>query len=353
MRALVKTSPGYHNMELQELPEPKVSNDYIKIKTVYTGICGSDIHTFKGEYNNKNLPVTLGHEFSGEVVEIGPDVKDIKVGDRVTSETTFETCGSCMYCLEKDYNLCSKRKGIGTQADGSFSDYVLSREESCHILPTNVSYKAAALTEPLACCVHAALEKTTILKDDTVLIFGPGPIGLLLAQVVKSQGAKVIISGITRDLPRLNLAKSIGIDVTVNSQEENLKEIISNETSGYGVDKCFDCSGAVVAVNDGLPLTRKKGEFIQVGLFAEKYNAIDQESIIQRELKYIGSRSQKPSSWKIALELLAKGAINVDEMITKVYDLDEWEKGFEDVIAGHEIKVLIASQKEKSIKLNV
>ncbi|MBC1397975.1 zinc-binding dehydrogenase [Listeria fleischmannii] len=343
MKAVVKTEPGYDKMELRDVPVPEVYGDRVKIKVAYTGICGSDIHTFKGEYQNPTTPVTLGHEFSGEVVEVGPEVTKFKMGDRVTSETTFETCGECVYCQEHDYNLCSNRKGIGTQANGSFAEYVLSREESCHLLAESISYEAAALTEPLACCVHAALEKTEVKASDTVLIFGPGPIGLLLAQVVKAQGATVIMSGITKDKARLQLALQLGVDKIVDTLTDDLDDIVLSMTDGYGADKVFDCSGAVPAVNQGLPLTKKKGDFVQVGLFAEKKNAIDEEAIIQREIAYIGSRSQKPSSWLIALDLLAKGHIHTDQMITKIYDLDDWREGFQAVMAGNEIKVLVKS----------
>lgn len=330
-------------MDLLDVEEPEVSGDLVKIKVAFTGICGSDIHTFKGEYKNPKTPVTLGHEFSGEVIEVGPEVTKFLVGDRVTSETTFETCGECIYCQEKDYNLCAHRKGIGTQVNGSFAPYVVSREESCHHLPENVTFQAAALTEPLACCVHAALEKTTVTSEDTVLIFGPGPIGLLLAQVVKAQGATVILAGITKDKPRLTLGKELGMDYIVDTQAEDLPAVIMKLTNGYGADKVFDCSGAVPAVNEGLALTKKKGTFVQVGLFAEQKNKIDEEAIIQREIEYIGSRSQKPSSWEKALDLLAQGAIDADKMITKIYPLEDWRDAFETVMAGNDIKVLVQS----------
>lgn len=339
----MKVEPGYDKMLLKTIPELEVQKNQVKIKVAYTGICGTDIHTFTGQYKNSQTPVVLGHEFSGIVVEVGEDVTKIKVGDKVTSETTFVTCGECDYCLEKDYNLCAHRKGIGTQINGSLAEYVISREESVHVLPDAVDLKAAALTEPLACCVHAALEKTVVKKEDKVLIFGPGPIGLLQAQVVKAQGAFVILAGITKDQKRLELAKSLGIDVTVDIQKESLEEIVLTYTKGYGVDKLFECSGAVQALNQGLPLVKKKGTFVQVGIFSEKLNLLDQESIIQREITYIGTRSQKPSSWHIALKLLEEKKINTDKMITKIVPLDYWRQGFEAVLSGNEIKVLIQS----------
>ncbi|MBU8880651.1 zinc-binding dehydrogenase [Bacillus sp. FJAT-29790] len=343
MKAVMKLQPGHDNMSLENIPVPEVTGDLVKIKVAYTGICGTDIHTFTGEYRNAKTPVVLGHEFSGVVVEVGSGVKKVKVGDRVTSETTFTTCGECEYCLEKDYNLCSNRKGIGTQVNGSMAEYVVSREESVHVLSDSISLKAAALTEPLACCVHAALEKTSISKEDKVLIFGPGPIGLLQAQVVKAQGAFVILAGITKDKPRLELAKSLGVDVIVDVLEENLEEVVLKHTNGYGVDKVFECSGAVPALNQGLPLVKKKGTFVQVGIFASKMNPLDQESIVQRELTYVGTRSQKPSSWHLALKLLEDQKIDADKMITKIVPLDEWRRGFEAVMGGNEIKVIIES----------
>lgn len=348
MKAVTKLKAGYDNMALIDVDEPTVNDDKVKIKVAYTGICGSDIHTFKGQYNVRSSPVVLGHEFSGVVVEIGESVTKVQVGDRVTSETTFTTCGECIYCIEKDYNLCALRTGIGTQVDGSMAEYVIAREESVHVLTENISLEAAALTEPLACCAHAALEKTSIQPGDKVLVFGPGPIGLLLSQVVKAKGGIVILAGITKDKKRLELAQNIGIDKTIDILTQDLKGIVEAYTDGYGADKVFDCSGAIPAVNQGLQLTKKKGVFVQVGLFPEKMNKMDQEAIIQREIHYIGCRSQKPSSWKLALDLLDNGKINIDKMITKVVPLDEWRSGFETVMAGDEIKVLIQSG-EKSV----
>lgn len=343
MMAVVKTEAGYDKMAYKELPIPAVKPDTVLIKVAYTGICGSDIHTFKGEYNNPTTPVVLGHEFSGEVVEIGEDIKTIKVGDRVTSETTFKVCGTCEYCCEKAYNLCSERKGLGTQQNGSMAEYVLAREESIHILPESLCYEGAALSEPLACCVHAMYQKSKLVLQDKIIIIGPGPIGLLLLQIAKEIGAYVVMTGITQDKHRLELAKKMGADIIIDTQKEDLTEVIDELTDGYGVDKVYDASGSIHAVNQSLPLLKKSGSFIQVGLFAEKLNPLDIESTIQRELKYVGSRSQNPFDWPIAIHLLTKGAIDIEGMITKIHPLDNWRQGFKDVMAGDEIKVLIRS----------
>lgn len=342
MKALTKVELGFGNLELLDIEEPKVKDDLVKIKVEYGGICGSDIHSYKGEYK-VNVPVVLGHEFAGVVTEIGKDVTKIKVGDRVTSETTFKTCEECDFCKSKDYNLCPIRKGIGTQVDGSFAEYVLSREESVHVLADNVSTLAASLTEPLACCVHAALERTLIKKDDIVLVIGPGPMGLLLSQVAKSQGAYVILSGVSKDKKRLDFALELGVDMVVDSQTEGLDEIVMEKTNGYGADKGFDCSGVAPAVNQGLKLIRKQGDFVQVGIFAKRYDEIDLESIVQREIRYIGSRSQKPSSWVTSLKLLEEGKVDTEVLITKIVELENWNEALDAVLEGNEIKAVIKS----------
>lgn len=343
MYGVCKKEPGYDQMDLISLDIPVASDDKVLIQVAYTGVCGSDIHTFKGEYNNPTTPVILGHEFSGKVVGVGGNVKDIRIGDRVTSETTFSICGECEYCQTKNYNLCSNRKGLGTQQNGSFANFVLAKESSVHIIPDSLSYQAAAMSEPLACCVHAMYQKSQLKLHDTILIIGPGPIGLYLLQIAKEIGAKVIVSGITQDSHRLELAKLMGADYTIDTQKEDLANMILSVTEGYGVDKVYDASGSIRAVNDALPVIKKKGELIQVGLFKDKYNSLDLESVIQREIKYIGSRSQNPFDWPIAIHLLAKGAIDVNNMITKVYDLEHWREGFNDVMSGTEIKVMIKS----------
>ena len=343
MQGVTKTASGYDQMALIEYDVPSPAADELLVKVAYTGICGSDIHTFKGEYNNPSAPVILGHEFSGQVVSVGEAVTKFSPNDRVTSQTTFYVCGECDYCKQEQYNLCSHRKGIGTQQNGSMAQYVLVKEQYAHHLPAGLSYEGAAMTEPLACCVHAMYQKSQVKLHDTVLIIGPGPIGLYLVQVAKDIGAKVIVTGITKDEHRLALAQKMGADVIVNTQKENLQDIVLAQTNGYGVDKVYDASGAIMAVDAALPLIKKGGDFVQVGLFKDKMNELDLESIIQREINYVGSRSQNPYDWPIALHLLAKGAIHIEEMITKKFDLTHWREAFESVMSGDEIKVMIQS----------
>ncbi|GMG68174.1 zinc-binding dehydrogenase [Tetragenococcus halophilus] len=345
MRALMKLEKGFNNMKVVEIDEPEVKDDLVKVKVKYCGICGSDLHAYQGTYPSTIPPVVLGHEFAGEVVDIGTKVKNINIGDRVTSETTFATCNNCEQCKTKDYNLCSNRKGIGTQVNGAMATYVLSREESIHVLGENVSYLSAALSEPLSCGVHASLEKVEVQKGDTVCVFGPGTIGILLAMVAKSKGARVIVAGVTKDEKRLELVKKLGL-ISVDQQKEDLKEIIDEHTQEKGVDFSFECSGVVKALNTALVITKKRGTIVQMGVFAKDFNEIDTQSILQKEINYIGSRSQKPSSWEKTMELLSDQVISPEQIVTSIISLENWKDGFENSIAANDIKVVIDLEKD-------
>lgn len=339
MKALVKTELGYGHLVVQDKPVPEVGKDQVKIEVKYTGICGSDIHTYEGHYKVK-VPVTLGHEFSGVVVDVGEGVTEFKIGDRVTSETTFYVCGECEYCRSGDYNLCNHRKGLGTQQDGGFAKYLIARKESVHHLPSQVDYRSGAMTEPLACTYHA-VEKTVINPGDLVVVIGPGPIGLFTAQVAKSRGATVIIAGLSHDQIRLSKAEELGIDYAIDIQKRDLKEFVHGLTDGYGADVVYECSGAIPAAGLALDLLKKKGQYGQVGIFAKPEIEFDLEKIIQKEIRVVGSRSQKSSDWEPSLELMNSGRVNARSMVTHEFPITEWEKAYQAIKKGDAIKVLL------------
>lgn len=339
MKALVKTALGAGNFEIWDREEPSINENQVKIKVAYAGVCGSDMHTFEGNYK-VSAPLTMGHEFAGEIVEVGANVKDFKIGDRVTSETTFEICGTCRYCKEKKYNLCSTRKGIGTQQNGAFTNYVIARKESVHLLPEKVSLLAASITEAAACAYHG-VDKAHIEKDDIVLVLGPGPIGLLVAQIVKAKGGKVIMTGLTKDGKRLAEAKELGIDYTVDIQTENIKEFVDGLTDGYGADICFDCTGVVPSMQMGMDLLRKQGQYVQVGIFAQNEVTVDFSKIIQKELVVTGSRSQNTHDWPPTLELMNNGAIQAEAMITHKLTIDQWDAAYKMLKSGEAIKIAL------------
>lgn len=341
MKALVKMVPGAGNWQVIEKPEPTINDDQVKIQVEYIGVCGSDIHTYEGHYNVNAQNLTIGHEFAGIAVEVGKNVKHVKVGDKVTSETTFEVCETCRYCQAKEYNLCSHRKGLGTQQDGACANYIVARGASVHVLPINLSCKEAAITEAAA-CAHHGVEKAKIFKNDIVLVLGPGPIGLLVAQVVKAKGGKVVMTGLTKDMKRLKTAKAkFGVDYIVDVQTQDVKEIVNSLTDNYGADVCIDCTGAVPSMQLGMDLLRKRGQYVQVGLFAKDEVTVDFSKIIQKELVVSGSRSQNTHDWEPTLQMMADGDIRADLMITHELYINEWEKAYDLIKSGEAIKVVL------------
>ena len=341
MKALTKISKTPKDWRVIEKPIPAYDSDQVLIRVEYIGICGSDVHTFEGHYNVNAENLTIGHEFAGVVAEVGKNVKNVKVGDRVTSETTFKICGECRYCKEGQYNLCSTRKGLGTQQDGAMAQYIVARAASCHILPENVSTRDASITEAAACAYHGVY-RADIKSGDIVLVLGPGPIGLLVAQVVMSRGGRVVMTGLTQDAGRLKIAKErFGVEFTVDVLKDDLEGLVNKLTDGYGADVCYDCSGAVPSMQTGMKLLRKQGQYVQVGLFAREVIEVNFSHIIQKELRVTGSRSQNTHDWEPTLKLMSEGKINADKMITHEVGIDEWEKAYKLIKSGEATKVVM------------
>ncbi|MDK2799254.1 MAG: L-iditol 2-dehydrogenase [Clostridiales bacterium] len=328
MKALVKYAKGNGNMEIRDVPEPKPGPGQVKIEVKAAGICGSDLHIYHDDIAIPlNPPVVTGHEFCGVVAEVGEGVTDWKPGDRVTSETAYSFCGTCPYCITGYYNLCNNRRTLGYWYNGAFAKYTVVPQERVHALPDNVDFVSGALLEPLACITHAVLELTTITVGDVVLVVGPGAIGLATLQVAKAQGATVVVSGTSVDKERLEMAKKLGADYTINVMEEDLQKFIFELTKGRGVDVVFECSGVARAADDALKVIKKQGQFTQIGLFSKPIT-IDFEKICYKELKVTGSLGSRWTSWEKAIQLLESGKVQTKPLVSHQMPITEWEKAF-------------------------
>ena len=335
MKALVKLAED--DIRLMDIPEPVPGVNQVKVMVKAAGVCGTDVYG----YSAIVPPVVLGHEASGEIVEIGAEVKELEVGDRVTSETTAYICGECKFCLSKDYNLCLHRRGLGSKVNGSFAEYFVIRQMSIHKLPLNVDFSSGALSEPLACATHAVMEQAKVIEGEIVLVLGPGPLGLLIAQVAKAEGAIVIICGIAGDDYRLSLAERLGADETIKLQNGDTGGLLRELTEGYGVDVVFECSGAPGAVRVGLESVRKKGRYVQVGIVHKSISFDLDQILFGREITLVGSHTQKPSAWVKALKLMQDGKVNLTSLVTDKLPLAQWEEGFRRARERSSVKVLL------------
>lgn len=184
MQALVKYGRQNGDVEIRDIPEPMIGSDQVLLEVKAAGVCGSDLHIWREHQSWAiKLPLVLGHEFAGVVVEVGKNITNFEPGDRVACETAAQVCNQCVYCLSGNYNLCPSRLGYGALADGAFTRYVAARPQILHRIPDYVPFEHAALVEPICVAYNALVEKTEIKPGDLVVIQGPGPIGIMALQV--------------------------------------------------------------------------------------------------------------------------------------------------------------------------
>lgn len=339
MKAVIKTKEGKGNVVLQDVEEPVVGRGEVKIKVMAAGICGTDIKIFHGD-TWSNPPVILGHEYSGIVAEVGDGVKGVKVGDRVVSETAQVVCGKCYYCNTGSYLMCPERLSIGYGVNGAFADFCVVREGIIHKLPENVSFDSGALCEPAAVAVHAVLDKVTLYPTDIVVVMGPGPIGLLVAQVAKSMGVTVVICGTSADKKRLEAAGALGIDYCVNVQEVDIIKFVNDLTGQKGADVVYDCTGAASAIRSGMTMLKKKGKLVQVGLTKQSLE-IEYSLLTAKEISLIGTFGHNWNNWEVALDMISKGRIKTEPIITHHFPLEKWEEAFQLAENQEGIKILL------------
>lgn len=327
MRAIVKTEPGPGHLELQDVTEPITGPDQVKIRVMAAGICGTDVQIYQGDWP-VHPPLILGHELAGEIVEVGPGVVGLSIGDRVTTETDAYLCGKCTYCRSGNEHLCPSRKAIGTTTHGGFADYLVIRAAGVHRLPDSVSIEAGALSEPLAVAVHAVRERGQVQPDELVIVIGPGTIGLLAAQVARAMGARVIVAGLARHVERFRLAKQLGIDhVLFLDKPESVEQILAI-SNGLGAHRVIECSGAPSSLKRSPHLLRKGGTIVLVGFFSKLVDGVDLDLLINKEISLLSSRGKRHSCWPIVIDLLANEKVNTEALITHQFTLAEWQTAF-------------------------
>jgi len=344
MKGLVLHPDG--QFRLEDVPVPQIGHNPfspydVLIEVAYCGICGSDIHKWK-ETDRRGVkgpskPVVSGHEMSGTVVEVGPGVTDFKPGDRVVGEIVTFYCGKCINCRTGRINICANMKPSDQRihyiSGGAFAKYVVWPERHLHHLPDAIGLKEAVLIEPTAGSFHSLIERMDLKAGESLVIMGPGARGLILLQIAKAVGASpVIVTGLTRDEKvRLPLAKEFGADAVVNVEKENLLEIVKQMTNGIGADVVVENTGSPKAVEDTLDLARPGGRIlisgggIRGGITA----SIDTYKIIVKELDLKGEISHVWTSWRNAINLVAQGKVHIKPLVSHVFPLREWEKGFD------------------------
>ncbi len=339
MAAVVKTEPGPGHVALLRVPEPECTAGRVKIRVAFSGICGTDIHVYHDRFRNYP-PVILGHEFSGVVVETGEGVRSVRPGDRVTVlPASAVICGVCTYCRRGYYMFCASRRGMGHGVNGSFTTYVVVREDQVYKLPDAVSLEEGALAEPFASAVQAIEELTPFPAGDTVLISGPGPLGLLCLLLLRGR-CKLIVAGVAADGMRLELARRLGAEVVVDSSREDLLAVVDRETAGRGVDIAVEAAGAAESVRNCLRAAKKLGKYIQLGIAGADLS-VPFDLLLYKQIQLYGSVGYSVKTWERVLNILAQRKIELMPLITHKLPLSRWREGFDLCESKQGVKVLL------------
>ncbi len=348
MLGVVKVGRGKGLVELREVEEPSPGPGQVKIQVGAAAICGSDLHIWHDAHPYWP-PVVLGHEFSGTVSELGEGVTGYEVGDRVVSETSTGSCGDCFLCRSGNRHICPDKRAAGIGVNGAFADYVTMPAGLLHRIPDGLSLEEAALGEPTAIAVHAVMERASVRAGETVVITGPGPIGLLCLQVARASGAgPIVVGGMPADLPlRLPVAAATGADVVVNGAEEDLVERVMALTGGVGADLAIEASGAPAAVEMLPRLVRRLGRICVLGVTGRPSVQFPWDVAVFRGLEVQFSFSSRHTSWIAGLRLLGSGRVRARPLISMEVPLPRWQEAFEAQAEGRAIKALLVPGAER------
>ncbi len=316
---------GGTDIKIEDVPRPKIRNDEVLVKVKAAGICGSELHAYEGVSQRRTPPLIMGHEFAGEVTEIGKDAKDPKLGERVTVDP-LKRCGVCTPCVRGQGNVCRNVKLFGLHVSGAFAEYVAVPALNCYVLPDHVSYEEGAMTEPLSVALRA-VNNTDVRLGDTVVVIGAGIIGLSILQAAKAAGAGRLVATDVVDY-RLEFAKTLGADITINSKTEDAVSRTMELTDGSGADVVFEAVGLEATVQQGLNMLAIGGKLTVVGMMS-KTMTLNVLSIVSRELQVRGSYAYASDDFRRGFSYIVNRKIDVRPLITNILPLEKTREGFE------------------------
>ena len=341
MRALLLSE--YKKLSVVDMPTPEIGDDEVLVRVRACGICGSDIHGYDGSTGRRIPPLVMGHEAAGVIERVGRGVQGFESGERVSFDSTV-SCGTCHFCRRGQINLCDNRTVLGVSCGdyrrhGAFAEYVAVPSRILYKLPDSLPFERAALIESVSIAVHA-VSRHVPEPDDTVVVVGAGMIGLLVIQVLKDKGAKNIVA-VDVDPRKLALAQRMGATRTLNPKDNDVQAAVRDVTGGRGADVSFEVVGHGDTVSSAIRSLRKGGTVVLVGNLSPTVELPLQE-VVSREISVLGSCA---SSGEIpeCIDLLARGVVDVDPIISLKASLDEGPELFARLYGGDKtlMKVII------------
>jgi len=341
MRALLLS--GYKTLSVVEMPTPEIGDDDVLVRVRACGICGSDIHGYDGSTGRRIPPLVMGHEAAGVIERVGRGVQGFEPGERVSFDSTV-SCGTCHFCRRGQINLCDNRTVLGVSCGdyrrhGAFAEYVAVPSRILYKLPDSLPFERAALIESVSIAVHA-VSRHVPKPDDTVVVVGSGMIGLLVIQVLKDKGTRNIVA-VDVDPRKLVLAQRMGATRTLNPKDNDVPAAVRDVTGGRGADVSFEVVGHGDTVLSAIRSLRKGGTIVLVGNLSPTVE-LPLQDVVSREISVLGSCA---SSGEIpeCIDLLARGVVDVDPIISLKASLDEGPELFARLYGGDKnlMKVII------------
>lgn len=315
MRAAVMRGPGV--IEILQVEDPHAGPNDAVIRVARSGVCGTDRAIFRGDYSVAT-PIVLGHEYSGTVVEVGEDVRELCVGDRVVVDPNVVD-DNCFFCRRGHAHLCSGLAPLGVVRSGGFAELSVVPARYLYVIPDELCLADAALVEPLACCIRGS-DQAAIIAGDTVVVAGAGPIGCLLIQLARLSGASDILS-IEPNEARHEFAMRAGADVACTPDEASA--VLARRRGTIGADVVIEASGNLASAERSFEIVRRGGSVVLFGVYPEKGAiTVSPFRINEDELRVVGSLNN-PSTHSRALDLLATGRVSLEGMVTEVLPLNE------------------------------
>jgi len=315
MKAVSKTAPGKGNVEVVDAPKPQIKDNEALVEVQAAGLCGTDVSLYDWprmivDNFNPPLPVIMGHEFSGCVVEVGDKVTRVKPGDRVTANP-IHYCGQCWFCQTGQTNICDNRPILGMQLDGCFAEYVKLRADNLYPFPDSVSFDTAAVSELLSVAIHG-VERVGLRVGENAAVVGPGSVGLMLLVVALAAGAQnIIVVGTKHDQDRLKVAESLG-GIPINVDENDPVQTVMDLTGSMGMDVVFEAAGHPSAVLLSLDMVRKGG---RVGLLGMPHDKTEIQTT-SWEKSLISCRAYTPETWRKTINLLSGLQASIQRIIS-------------------------------------
>ncbi len=331
MRAVVFPQP--ETISVETVADPVCAPDGVVVRVATCGICGTDVHIYRNEYMSQ-FPLIPGHEFSGEVVEVGGEVDYIQVGDRVAVDPNLD-CGHCDFCRREEANHCSNWQGIGVTVNGGFAEYCAAPAKACYKLPDSMSAEQAAFVEPLACVVYA-LQRVRVWPGDDVLLFGAGPMGLQLLQAFAHSGAARVVM-VDMKPERLALAQELGASVTVMGGAGSSSALEAIAPDGFPI--VVDATGVPSVIEGAFDYLRRRGTYLQFGVAPSDATVrVSPYDIFSKDWTLIGSFAAC-HTFLPSIAWIDNGVVDVSKLVSHRVDFDGFEGAFHAFAAGKTLKV--------------